>query len=176
MCKPSSSLRKKTSRASSCRPLAASSTKTHQHWKKNFTAKMTSLLWTTTQRFLSFKCFMGHKQTIFSISSIASTRYGVPDMIRSGNGPQFGSLESEQFLSGWGVQQKTSSAHYAQGNDEAERAVQTAKNILQKPPTCTPSNTRGQIYKTILYQKSLFADDSFLVFTEKLAFASERRT
>ncbi|XP_042147960.1 uncharacterized protein K02A2.6-like [Ixodes scapularis] len=59
-------------------------------------------------------------------------RYGIPDIIRSDNGPQYNSLEFAQFLSGWGVEHVTSSPHYAQSNGEAERAVQTAKNILRK--------------------------------------------
>ncbi|XP_037526322.1 uncharacterized protein K02A2.6-like [Rhipicephalus sanguineus] len=59
-------------------------------------------------------------------------RYGIPDILRSDNGPQYSSLEFLQFTSSWGVRHVTSSPHYAQSNGEAERAVQTAKNIIRK--------------------------------------------
>ncbi|XP_049517330.1 uncharacterized protein K02A2.6-like [Dermacentor silvarum] len=56
----------------------------------------------------------------------------IPDILRSENGPQYSSLEFLQFMSSWGVRHVTSSPHYAQSNGEAERAVQTAKNIIRK--------------------------------------------
>ncbi|XP_037558060.1 uncharacterized protein K02A2.6-like [Dermacentor silvarum] len=59
-------------------------------------------------------------------------RYGIPDILRSDNGPQYSSLEFLQFMSSWGVRHVTSSPHYAQSNGEAERAVQTAKNIIRE--------------------------------------------
>ncbi|XP_037571125.1 uncharacterized protein K02A2.6-like [Dermacentor silvarum] len=59
-------------------------------------------------------------------------RHGIPDVLRSDNGPQYSSLEFLQFMSSWGVRHATSSPHYAQSNGEAERAVQTAKNIIRK--------------------------------------------
>ncbi|XP_037561164.1 uncharacterized protein K02A2.6-like [Dermacentor silvarum] len=54
------------------------------------------------------------------------------DILRSDNGPQYSSLEFLQFRSSWGVRPVTSSPHYVQSNGEAERAVQTAKNIIRK--------------------------------------------
>ncbi|XP_037567177.1 uncharacterized protein K02A2.6-like [Dermacentor silvarum] len=59
-------------------------------------------------------------------------RYGITDILRSDNGPQYSSLEFLQFMSSWGVRHVTSSPHYAQSNGEAERAVQTAKNIIRE--------------------------------------------
>ena len=58
--------------------------------------------------------------------------HGIPDIIRSDNGPQFTSNEYIQFAASYGFEIVTSSPHFTQSNGMAERAVQTSKNILQQ--------------------------------------------
>ena len=59
-------------------------------------------------------------------------RNGIPEKVRSDNGPPYDSQEYSHFAREWGFQIAPSSPWYAQSNGEAERAVQTVKNILKK--------------------------------------------
>ena len=59
-------------------------------------------------------------------------RYGIPDVVSSDNGPQFSSIEFQNFAHQWGFQPVTSSPRYGQSNGGAERAVQVAKMLLKK--------------------------------------------
>eukprot|EP00795_Rhopilema_esculentum_P001597 gene1597-16054_t len=59
-------------------------------------------------------------------------RHGIPEEIRSDNGPPFDSGEFACFAKEWGIQLSSSSPYYLQSNGEAERSVQTIKNILKK--------------------------------------------
>lgn len=59
-------------------------------------------------------------------------RYGVPRTIRTDNGPQFTSTEFKELVHHWGASHTTSSPYYPQSNGMAERAVQTAKQLLRK--------------------------------------------
>ena len=60
------------------------------------------------------------------------SRHGIPEELISDNGPQFISQEYKQFTSEWDILHITSSLEYPQYNGLAEKAAQTAKNILQK--------------------------------------------
>lgn len=59
-------------------------------------------------------------------------RHGIPDELRSDNGPQYHSDEFAQFAKEWGFKHTTSSPRFPQSNGEAERAVRTVKDILRK--------------------------------------------
>ena len=59
-------------------------------------------------------------------------RNGIPEKVRSDNRPPYDSQEYSHFAREWGFQIAPSSPRYAQSNGEAERAVQTVKNILKK--------------------------------------------
>ncbi|KAL7880825.1 hypothetical protein SRHO_G00030790 [Serrasalmus rhombeus] len=59
-------------------------------------------------------------------------RHGIPEVVRSDNGPQFSSECFRHFAKDWGFEHVTSSPRFPQSNGEAERAVRTIKNLLKK--------------------------------------------
>ena len=59
-------------------------------------------------------------------------RHGIPETVRSDNGPQYSSREFAQFASSYGFSHVTSSPGYAQSNGHVERAVRTIKGMLKK--------------------------------------------
>ncbi|KAL4007109.1 Rho guanine nucleotide exchange factor 40 [Sarotherodon galilaeus] len=59
-------------------------------------------------------------------------RHGIPERVRSDNGPQFSSDSFKRFAQEWGFSHETSSPHFPQSNGEAERAVRTIKSLLKK--------------------------------------------
>nr|XP_010790875.1 PREDICTED: transmembrane protein 170B [Notothenia coriiceps] len=66
-----------------------------------------------------------HLKSIFS-------RHGVPENFFSDNGPQYSSQQFKDFAVAYGFKHVTSSPRFAQSNGEAERHVQTAKQLLKK--------------------------------------------
>ena len=54
-------------------------------------------------------------------------RHGVPEVVRSDNGPQYSSGEFQKFAKDWGFQSITSSPKYAQSNSEAEKRCKPSK-------------------------------------------------
>ena len=59
-------------------------------------------------------------------------RHGVPEVVRSDNGPQYSSHEFSQFSESYGFEHITSSPRYPQSNGQAERAVQTVKCMIKQ--------------------------------------------
>lgn len=60
------------------------------------------------------------------------SRYGIPKVVYSDNGPQFTSLQFKKFTKTWNFNHITSSPYYPKSNGMAERYVQTFKNMLKK--------------------------------------------
>uniref|UniRef100_A0A3P9IGQ4 Gypsy retrotransposon integrase-like protein 1 n=1 Tax=Oryzias latipes TaxID=8090 RepID=A0A3P9IGQ4_ORYLA len=71
------------------------------------------------------------KHIIIALKSIFA-RLGVPDELFSDNGRQLVSQEMEDFSTAWDFKHTTSSPTFPQSNGQAERAVQTVKNLLKK--------------------------------------------
>ena len=59
-------------------------------------------------------------------------RHGIPEKLISDNGPQYDSDDFREFAAKYQIQHDTSSPYYPQGNAQAERTVQTVKNMLIK--------------------------------------------
>ena len=68
---------------------------------------------------------VNHMKSIFA-------RHGIPDTLRSDNGPQYASETFAKFADEYGFTHITSSPKYSQSNGEAEKAVQTVKNLIRK--------------------------------------------
>ena len=85
-------------------------------------------------RFIEVVVMQKSKKADAVISALKETfaRYGIPEKLRSDNGPPFDCAEFTHFAKQWDVELVTSSPRYPQSNGEVERAVQTIKNILKK--------------------------------------------
>lgn len=59
-------------------------------------------------------------------------RHGICEFFKSDNGPQFSGSYFKDFAAKYGFVHTTSSPKFPQSNGEAERAVQTVKNLLTK--------------------------------------------
>lgn len=59
------------------------------------------------------------------------SRYGIPESVRSDNGPQFSS-QFHNFAKNYHFRHVRSSPYWSQGNGGVERAVQTAKRLIKK--------------------------------------------
>ena len=60
------------------------------------------------------------------------SRHGLPEVVRSDNGPQYSSHEFASFANSYDFKHVTSSLLYPQSNGQAERAVQTVKSLLKQ--------------------------------------------
>lgn len=56
-------------------------------------------------------------------------RYGIPDKVYTGNGPQFDCAKYTEFAQEWQFEHSTSSPYHAQSNGLIEAAVKTAKSL-----------------------------------------------
>ena len=68
---------------------------------------------------------ISHLKSIF-------TCHRIPEVVVSDNGPQYSSAVFEEFSKEYEFDHVTSSPKYPQANGEAERAVKTTKQLLEK--------------------------------------------
>ena len=61
-------------------------------------------------------------------------RHGIPATVVSDNGPQYASKEMAEFAEKYNFKHVTSSPHYPQSIEPAERSVKTAKQLLRNSP------------------------------------------
>ena len=80
---------------------------------------------------VNYLASLASSETICALKSVFA-RHGIPEVERLDNGPQYDSAEFAKFAKDWEFKHVTSRPLYAQSNGEAERAVQTAKNLLQE--------------------------------------------
>ena len=68
------------------------------------------------------------------INHLKSTfsRHGIPEIVRSDNGPQFSSADFARFSNSFEFQHLTSSPKFPQSNGQVERMVKTVKEMMQK--------------------------------------------
>ncbi len=71
------------------------------------------------------------KSAIKALKSIFS-RQGIPSEVMSDNGPCYNSSEFAVFCQEWDINHNTSSPGYPQSNGQAESAVKTVSNMMQK--------------------------------------------
>ena len=60
------------------------------------------------------------------------SRMGIPEVLRSDNGPQYAAETFEKFAKDWGFQHIPSSPEYPRSNGLAEKTVQIVKDLLEK--------------------------------------------
>ena len=70
--------------------------------------------------------------SVISVLKSLFARYGIPEVFRSDNGPQYSSEEFSRFLKSLGVHHVPSSPYYPQSNGLAERRVQTVKRLFKR--------------------------------------------
>ena len=69
--------------------------------------------------------------SIVTVLKSAFSRFGIPEVLVTDNGPQFVSQEMKEFAKTYDFKHITSSPRYSQSNGQAERAVQTVKRLFK---------------------------------------------
>lgn len=69
--------------------------------------------------------------TVITALKEVFARHGIPEKVRSDNGPQFASEEFARFASSYEFRHVTSSPKFPQSNGQVERMVQTVKRMLK---------------------------------------------
>lgn len=71
------------------------------------------------------------KSVISAMKSVFAC-HGIPQRLRSDNGPQYSSAEFKDFCKSYGIDHETSSPAFQSSNGEAEHATQTVKRLWSK--------------------------------------------
>ena len=85
-------------------------------------------------RFIEISILLASQKSSEAMRALKSifSKHGIPDILRSDNGPQFVSTEFDEFSKEYSFTHVTSSPKMPQANGEAALAVQTIKNALKK--------------------------------------------
>ncbi|XP_041376696.1 uncharacterized protein K02A2.6-like [Gigantopelta aegis] len=70
--------------------------------------------------------------TVIEVLKENFARHGIPEIVKSDNGPQYSNYEFKEFAKIYGFVHITSLPRYPQSNGMAERTVQTVKKIFKK--------------------------------------------
>ena len=93
---------------------------------------------------------------VISASKAVFAKHGIPETVRSDNGPQYSSHEFARFASTYEFKHITSSPRFPQSNGQVERMVKTVKSMLKRSQDPyvelsgnTPSMVRSQPSGTV---------------------------
>lgn len=75
-------------------------------------------------------------KTVINVLKENFSRYGIPKILKSDNGPAFSSVEFKNFAESYGFEHITSSPRYSQSMGFIEKYVQICKNLLKKSKKC----------------------------------------
>ncbi|XP_058840852.1 uncharacterized protein K02A2.6-like [Topomyia yanbarensis] len=89
--------------------------------------------------------------------------FGIPRILYTDNGPQYSSLEFNNFSKKWTFDHVTSSPHFPRSNGLSERFVQTAKNLLRR---CTDDGSDVQL--ALLMRRNTPRDQQLLSPNQRL--------
>ena len=82
------------------------------------------------------------------------SQYGIPEILRTDNGPQYVSQLFDEFTQDYFIHHITSSPRFPQSNGQAERTVQTVKHLLKAVLRSLPSLIELQSHTTTMQFKS----------------------
>ena len=69
---------------------------------------------------------------VISLLKDMFSEHGIPEVLRSDNGPQYASGQFTDFCLSWGITHETSSPHYPQSNGFAKACIKSVKHALQQ--------------------------------------------
>ena len=95
-------------------------------------------------------------QTTTAFKSVFA-RHGIPSVLFLDKRPQCSSYELKKFAAEWDFVHTTSSPRYLQSNGQAERCVQTVKNLLQKA-----DESGGDVYACLMNYRASLIDGARL--------------
>ena len=88
-------------------------------------------------------------KTISMLKELFS-EHGIPETIRSDNGPQFASHQFTEFTKDWNIDHNTSSPRNSRSNGQAEAAVKVAKGLL----TCAKYSRQDPYLAFLAYRST----------------------
>ena len=95
-----------------------------------------------------YKLRTTNSSEVIKLMKTTFSRFGIPEVVFSDNGPQYVSQEFKDFGRSYGFQHVTSSPHYPQSNGQAERTVKTIKQLL--------SSAEDQDLALLIYRSTPF--------------------